>query len=357
MRENGEVMTKFYEWELYHAAHILVNDVFKVKPNEVVAVTADTMSDERVVDAVASAAQNANAKVVAIWMLASPYGVGKQTDLVVPVEALSALLSKVDVWIEFNYQWLLYSTVFENAFKENRKLRYMCLAGMGVDQLVRLIGQVNIPLLQKLQDTLVEMLKKTRNVRITSPAGTDVKFEMNPKHPIRNHKGDASIPGSHMVPGQISWAPTFESINGVIVFDGIINPPFTEPLKEPIKLYIEKGEIKRIEGGREAAAFENWLKSFNHPQMFRLAHVAMGVNPGAKLTGNIVEAERIWGATEWGIGYVGSGLTGGEPIPAPTHTDGITLNSSIWFNDNLIMEKGRIVEDKLKDIAQQLKPQ
>ncbi|MCX8168601.1 MAG: aminopeptidase [Candidatus Methanomethylicia archaeon] len=350
-------MTKFYEWELYHAAHVLVNNVFKVRVNEIVAITADTMSDERVVEVVAGAAQHTDAKVIVVWMLASPYGVGKQTDLVIPVEALSALLSKVDVWIEFNYQWLLYSTVFENAFKENKKLRYMCLAGMGVDQFVRLIGRVNIPILQKLQDTIVEILKKTKNVRITSPAGTDVTFEMNPKHPIRNHKGDASIPGSHMVPGQISWAPIFESINGVIVFDGIINPPFTEPLKEPIKLYIEKGEIKRIEGGREARIFEDWLKKFNHSQMFKLAHVAIGINPEAKLTGNIVESERVWGATEWGIGYVGSGLTGGEPIPAPTHTDGITLNSSIWFDNTLILDKGKFIESTLIELAKQLKAQ
>lgn len=37
-----------------------------------------------------------------------------------------------------------------------------------------------------------------------------------------------------------------------------------------------------------------------------------GFNPGAVLTGNIVEDERVWGSTEWGIGYV-------SPFDAPPH--------------------------------------
>ncbi|MEM1857986.1 MAG: hypothetical protein QW300_02130 [Desulfurococcaceae archaeon] len=347
-------LTKFYEWEMYHAAKVLINDIFKVKPGESVVITADTMSDERVVEAVAGAAHDVGAKVVTVWMQASPYGVGKQTDPVLPVEGLGALLSKVDVWIEFNYQWLLYSTVFELAFKENKKLRYMCMVGMGVDQMVRLIGRVNIPVLQKFQDLLVEMTRKAKRVRITNPAGTDVTFINDPTRPIINEKGDASVPGMHMVPGQIGWSPVFESINGVIVFDGIINPPFDQPLREPVKLYVEKGVVVKIEGGSEARVFESWLKSFNHPQMFKLAHVCYGVNPGAKLTGNIVEAERIWGATEWGLGYVGPMLTGGEPIPAPSHTDGITLNSSVWLDDVLILKDGRFVEPRLAELQKRL---
>lgn len=30
--------------------------------------------------------------------------------------------------------------------------------------------------------------------------------------------------------------------------------------------------------------------------MYKLAHIAYGFNPGSKLTGNIVEGERVWGS-------------------------------------------------------------
>jgi leucyl aminopeptidase (aminopeptidase T) len=88
--------------------------------------------------------------------------------------------------------------------------------------------------------------------------------------------------------------------------------------------------------------------------MLRIAHVCYGVNPGAKLTGNIVEDERVWGGTEWGIGYVGQMLTGGEPIPAPSHTDGICLNTSVWLDGKQIFDKGMVVHPELAKLAKKL---
>jgi len=88
--------------------------------------------------------------------------------------------------------------------------------------------------------------------------------------------------------------------------------------------------------------------------MFKLAHIAYGLNPGAKLTGNIVEDERVWGATEWGIGYV-------SPIDAPpdgqmakSHCDGICLNSSVWIDEIPFIENGKFVNEIFTDREKQL---
>jgi leucyl aminopeptidase (aminopeptidase T) len=156
-----------------------------------------------------------------------------------------------------------------------------------------------------------------------------------------------------MLGGQIGWAPVFESINGIIVFDGSVNPPIGL-LKSPIKLYVKKGKIEKIEGGTEAQVFENWLKSFNNPLMLRIAHVCYGLNPGAKLSGNVIEDERVWGCIQWGIGYAGDELTCGEPIPAPSHSDGICLNASVWLDGRQIFDKGMVVDEKLAKCAKKL---
>lgn len=102
-----------------------------------------------------------------------------------------------------------------------------------------------------------------------------------------------------MLTGQINVVPRFGSINGVIVFDGSVTPPFGTTPDAPIRLTIENSKIVKIEGGRDAAIFEEHLKSFEDEGMFKLAHIAYGFNPGAVLTGNIVEDERVWGSTEW----------------------------------------------------------
>lgn len=345
-------MPEYYEYELARAAYKLVSEMFKLKEGETFVITADTESDPRVVEATAAAAFAVGAKPMVIWT-ASPLGVGKAADPMLPVEALTAVLKVADAWVEFNNEWLLYSTPYEIAMKENKKLRHMCLVGMNVDMMVRVIARVDLPALEKFQNKLIELTKAAKHVKMTTPAGGDVEFDNDPNRPIICEVGYADTPGSHMLGGQIGWSPVFESINGVIVFDGSVVPPLGL-VKEPVRLHVKEGKIVKVEGGKEAAEYEAWLKSFNDPNMFRIAHVCYGVNPGAKLTGNIVEDERVWGCTEWGIGYVGPMLTGGEPIPAPSHSDGICLDTSVWLDGKQIMDKGRFIEPELAELAKKL---
>lgn len=345
-------MPQYYEYELARAAHKLVSEMFKLRPGETIVVTADTESDPRVVEATAAAAFAVGAKPLVIWN-ASPLGVAKAADSMLPVEALTAVLSVADAWCEFNNKWIFYSTAYENAMKANTKLRHTCYVGMNVDMMVRVIGRVDLPTLSKYQERLSSLTKAAKHVRMTTPAGEDVEFDMDPTKPMLVEVGYADTPGSHMLGGQIGWSPVFESINGTIVFDGSINPPLG-PVKEPVILHVKEGIVEKIEGGKDARAFESWLKGFDHPRMLRMAHVCYGCNPGAKLTGDVVEDERVWGVTEWGLGYVGSILTGGEPIDAPSHTDGICLNTSVWLDKKQIWDEGKAVDTELAELAKKL---
>jgi len=349
----GDCM-ELYEYELGKSADILVRELFELKEGEIFAITADTESDIRVVNATARAAFAVGAKPIVI-LTPSPLGVGKAADPMLPVKALEAVLKEADAWVEFNNKWLLYSTPYNTAINENKKLRHLCLVGMNADTMVRCIGRVNYPILNEFLKEVTKMTKKAKYVRMTTPAGEDVEFENASNRPVFYNTGYANTPGSHMLAGQIAWSPIFESIEGTIVFDGSVVPPIGV-LKNPIKLYIKEGEIKKIEGGNEAKIYEKWLRSFNNPVMFRLAHVCYGFNPGAKLTGNILEDERIWGATEWGIGHVGPALVPDIPggIPGPSHSDGICLNTSVWLDGELIMKEGEIVHEELKELANEL---
>jgi len=345
-------MSYYYEYELGKAAKILCEDLFKLKPGETIIITADTESDKRVVDATARAAFACDAKPMVIYT-ASPLGVGKAADSMLPVKALTAALVETDAWIEYNNKWLLYSTPYDVATAKNPKLRYLNACGMNADMMVRLIGRVNFPTLEKFMTHLVKLTKNAKHIRVTTPAGTDVEFDDNPEYPVSLDCGQYDVPGSHMQAGQIGWAPDLETINGAIVFDGSIAPPFVGVLREPVVLHIKKGTIVKIEGGKEATEYENWLKSFNHSQMFKLAHICYGVHPNARLSGKSLEDERIWGATEWGIGNVGPMLIPGG-ISGPSHSDGICLNSSVWLDGVQIMDKGQFLDPELKKLAEKL---
>lgn len=88
-----------------------------------------------------------------------------------PMEALTAVLRASDAWVEFNNQWLLYSTPYDRALKEKPKLRHLCLVGMNVDMMVRCIGRVDYPVLRELQKRLAEKTRRAKKVRMTTPAG------------------------------------------------------------------------------------------------------------------------------------------------------------------------------------------
>lgn len=333
--------------ELQIAADKLVKEIFGVQAGETVVLTADYESNTNVLRAVEESVKEAGATVMTITV-PTPGSVGKAADPDLPIAPMTAALCACDVWIEFNHQWLLYSTPFETAAAENKKLRYMCLVDFNEDLMIRTIGHVETPQLQEFMRKVAELTRNAKTMHVTTPAGCDVSFEIDPVHYVACDCGDATQPAIHMLTGQINVVPKFGSINGVIVFDGSVTPPFGHAPAEPIRLTVKDGVIQSVEGGEEAAVYDKYLRDFNDPGMLKMAHIAYGFNPGAKLTGNIVEDERVWGCTEWGIGYV-------SDIDAPpcgqdavSHSDGICLNSSVWLDDVQIMAEGEIVLPELK---------
>ncbi len=332
--------------ELELAARKLIEEIFAVQPGECVTITTDYDSNMAVTRAVADAAEGAGTHPVII-QCPTPGSVGKAADPDLPIEVLTAALAVTDVWIEFNHQWLLYSTPYERATAVNRKLRYMCLVDFNEDLLIRTVGRVDTPRLQVFMRRVAQLTERAKTMHVTTPAGTDVRFEIDPQHYVACDCGDASFPAVHMLTGQINVVPRFGSIQGTIVFDGCVTPPFGRVPDEPIRLTVRDGIITAVEGGADAGEYETYLRHFHDPGMLKMAHISYGFNPGAQLTGNIVEDERVWGATEWGIGYVSSVDAPPYGQDAVSHTDGICLRSSVWLDERCILREGVVTDPEL----------
>ena len=114
------------QYDLQRAADKLINEMFQLKEGENVVISADTSSSMEVVDAVASSARAAGGRVMVVTF-PTPGGVGQAADPDIPVDAFTAAVKVADVWIELNHQWLIYSTPYTIAEKENKKLRYLCM--------------------------------------------------------------------------------------------------------------------------------------------------------------------------------------------------------------------------------------
>ena len=346
-------MPAWLDLEVAVAAHKVVNQLCAVKTGENLLVTVDSAGSFRIAEQIARAGEMAGAKVMLAWH-STPVGVGKVGEKYLP-DALHAAIPETDVWIEVNHQWLGYSTPYENALVPPRRVRYLCLDGLNEERIVRLIGKIDLAAQDAFQSKVVELTKQAREMRITTPAGTNVSFENDPDRPVISELW-CHTPGAHFLLGQIAWAPIEESIHGPIAFDGSFyggEPADFPRLSEPVTFHVQKGVCEDITGGEQARLVRWWMKSLNDPNMYHEAHICYGFNPGARPSGICVEDERIWGVTEWGFGHQGIQFQAGGK-PAVSHLDGICLNSSVWQDGVQVLDEGRVVHPQLVDLAPRL---
>lgn len=340
------------DFDVSTAARILAHDMARITKGQEVLIYADSESDPVAVSETAKAVHNEGAKVAVLWY-PSPPGVGETTTPYLPASLAAAML-KADLLIEFAGHYLLYSIPWEEAMKTQR-IKYLCLSGMTRDMMVRCIGKVDTSSLLQFQEKLTDLAHEAKKVRVTNPSGTDITFSNDSLRPYFSEGVIDDRPIDYMLIGQVDWAPVEVSLNGKIVFDGSVWPPEELGiLRTPISLKIVNGVVKEIAGGPDAFYYRRWLESLNDPAMFNVAHISFGCNPGAKLTGHILEDERIWGCIQWGLGHQGSNFKG-KAGPARSHTDGICLNASVWFDDNEILKDGSFVQRELRELEKKLK--
>ncbi|MCG0274610.1 MAG: hypothetical protein L5655_00410 [Thermosediminibacteraceae bacterium] len=342
-----EPTREYLSFELAKGAFKLVKDIMLVKEGENVVITADSSTDRRVVEATANAVYSIGAIPTVIYYPTAPNACME------PPAPVGAAVTKADVWIEYTYSYIMHSPSWKKALENG--CRYICLTGMDVEMMVKTITRVDYDLLIELGELFKETIQAADEVIVKSDNGTYLKA-YNRGRKVR-HSGQKATQKGYpiMLGGQISWCPVESTINGTLVFDGALWPPMELGLlKNPIKLEVREGRIVSIDGGVEAKIFENWLKSLNDPNMYRIAHYSLGFNPGVtKPTGRIVEDERVFGCIEFGIGSQGASIMG-ECWSAASHTDGTLLKPTIILDGKIFEENGIYQFPEAREICKRL---
>jgi leucyl aminopeptidase (aminopeptidase T) len=335
-----ETRDDYLAFEVARAARKAVEEVMPVKPGENVVISCDTSGDSRVVNAVAQAVYAAGAHPVVIWYETQP---DAQMEPPAPV---AAALTAADVWFEFGVQYILYTEARKAATAAG--CRHACYGGMDVEMLVRTIGRVDYPKMTELGNRLRDLCMAADVVQLRDENGTDLTCPIDPNPPSYLGSRAPGAGYSQMLGGQSGFSAKIDEVNGAMVFDGAIWPPAEiGPLSAPVRLKVEAGYVTGVEGGPQARTFQRWLARFDNRQMYRLAHLSFGFNPGVKgITGRIVEDERVFGCLDIGIGP--------QNLGAPSHTDGIILRPTILADGVEVEKDGVYVHSELRDLVQQL---
>ncbi|MEM8901281.1 MAG: hypothetical protein AAGC85_24430 [Bacteroidota bacterium] len=345
-------MTDSFSSKVSHFAQILIENMFQVKAGEVVAITADSDAFHDIVFATAKAVEEVGGKPMVIYVPKAEYD-GNAGLKVWPVEALKATLSEVDVWIEYGGIVMLYSDIWEHAFKENPNLRYLVIGDTEIDSLIRTFTGFDIPTLKLLLEKVKGMVMQANKIHIRSTNGTDVRYETNPAYAFDIDDGDYSQPIFGTAPGYVNIVPRQGSMSGLIVFDVLMEADLEG--ENHVEFLMKDGAIVEVKGNAEAEKFSKYLASFDDPNMYKISHNMIGLNPGVReLTGNIVEDERIWGGVDFGFGHTSPMDMPPDGQEAKSHFDGVVGKVSIFLDGEEIIREGEVVHPELASLADKL---
>jgi leucyl aminopeptidase (aminopeptidase T) len=195
---------------------------------------------------------------------------------------------------------------------------------------------IDFDLLIKLTEAFGRILDKGSRVRVVTELGTDIEFSIEGRR-ARRSTGILTEPGSwgNIPGGEVYIAPVEGSTNGVIVIDGSIAG--IGLVKTPLTLVVKDGIVIDIRGGEEAEKLRNILADLS-TEARMIGEFGIGANPGAKISGIILEDEKAFGTIHFALG---SNFDFGGTIRAPIHIDMVILKPTVYIDGKLVIYKGQ----------------
>ena len=203
--------------------------------------------------------------------------------------------------------------------------------------------------------------EKTREVRVSSKAGTDLIYRRG-QYPVMSQYGMADEPGrfDHWGAGLIHTFPDEGSAHGKVVIapGDIIILPYCRYVQDAIHLEVREGHITKIEGGFDAMLMRDWLDegatSASDRDPYALSHLGWGLNPQARwdslaMYGDEPEHSRAAARSFPGnfLFSTGPNSQGGGKRVTRGHYDVPMRGCTIALDGRVVVEDGKIVDPQM----------
>ncbi|MEM4485857.1 MAG: aminopeptidase [Zestosphaera sp.] len=212
--------------------------------------------------------------------------------------------------------------------------RVATMPGITEDIFIRTMS-VDYELVQRVTNAVADVLDEGREVRVVTDLGTDLTFSIEGRR-ARRSTGVLVNPGDwgNLPSGEAYIAPVEGTANGVVVVDGSMAG--VGLLAQPIRIAFRDGVAARIEGSPEAAKLNELLSRYGD-EARSLGEFGVGTNPGARVSGVVLEDEKAMGTIHIALG---SNFDFGGRVKAPVHLDGIVMKPSVYVDGRLLMREG-----------------
>jgi leucyl aminopeptidase (aminopeptidase T) len=186
---------------------------------------------------------------------------------------------------------------------------------------------------------LQEIMNEVNIVRVTAPNGTDITMDISgrkalPSKGLFHKKGESG----NLPTGEAYIAPLEGKSNGVFVVDGSMSGVGVID-KKPITIQVENGFATNISGGVQAKKLDAILNKYGKFAR-NIAEFGIGTNDKAKLSGIILEDEKVMGTIHIALG---DNKSMGGNVDVPIHLDGIVKKPTVYFDGKVIMKNGKLL--------------
>ncbi len=287
-----------------------------VKPGEVVLIITDTATHPSIASTLFDRAVELECDPILMTM--EPREVHGQE----PPKAVADAMSAADVVLVPTSKSLTHTQARLNANQAG--VRTATLPGITLEMMES--GGINADYLA-VRDTAFDLksrLEKAKDIRLVTELGTDIVFDVRACDWKADH-GIIHEPGSssNLPAGEVFVAP--KGGNGVFVVDGSMGGMGL--LDSPLTIKVENGQATEITG-KGAEQFINMLDSVG-PLARNLAELGIGINPAARLIGNVLEDEKVAGTVHIALG---DNSTFGGDVVAGIHLDGIITGPRLFVD-------------------------
>ncbi|HLC62490.1 MAG TPA: aminopeptidase [Candidatus Nanoarchaeia archaeon] len=211
--------------------------------------------------------------------------------------------------------------------------RIASMPGITEDMMNRALN-VDFYKIRELNNKLISKLKNRNKIKIITKKGTNIEFNLKerkwkPDDGIYTKRGDfGNLPA-----GEIFIAPLEGKTSGKLVCDASVGG--IGKVDKNIEIIVKGGFIESVRGGNVANQFKKLLKN----KLYRnVAELGIGTNPKAKITGEVLEDEKVMGTCH--IAFGNNRHFGGN-VDVPFHVDFVIRNPTIYADNILIMNNGK----------------
>ncbi|MEM2907609.1 MAG: aminopeptidase [Candidatus Hadarchaeales archaeon] len=310
---------------LKSAAEAVVKACLNVRPGETFLVITDT-EKEPIGKAIFEAGLGAGAEALVVVMKPRSRH-GEE-----PPKPIAEMWARVDAFVAPTKFSLTHTQARKNATAAGA--RGATMPGITEEMFVETMG-IDYGKVKEYCERMNAAFRGAKVIRVTSPLGTDLTASIEGRNTLMDtgmlhNRGDfGNLPA-----GEVFIAPVEGTANGTIVFDGSMAG--VGVLSEPIRVDVKNGYAVSITGA-EADKLRKLLEPAGR-EAYNIAEIGVGCNFGARIVGNVLEDEKVFGTVHIALG---DNSTIGGTVKVGIHLDGLIKEPTLILEGKEIIKNGK----------------